>query len=147
MALILMAGYPDLIAGGGVFGSLPVGQSSVVLTAPVAMAGIGTSEPEALAARITGQTDWRGPWPVLSVWQGQDDPMVAPSNGPRVRDQWRGLMGLADVAPTVDRIGPYRRETWVGPDGRGLLQYVALDDIGHSVPVAAAAGCGRKPRG
>lgn len=147
MALILMASYPDLIAGGGVFGSLPVGQASVVLTAPVAMAGIGSSDPRTLARRIQEESNWRGPWPPLSVWQGLDDPMVAPSNGPRVRDQWRALMGLDRAEPRTDQLGPFTRETWYDTNGRPLLQYVALQDVGHSVPVDARAGCGRRSTG
>ncbi len=147
MALILMAGYPDLIAAGGVFGSLPVGQADLVLTAPVAMAGLGTDDPAELAARITEKTDWPGPWPRLSVWQGSDDPMVAPSNGPRVRDQWLGLLHLDKAQPRLDRIGPYERQTWVDASGRPAVQFTDLEGIGHSVPVDAARGCGVVPRG
>lgn len=147
MALILMANYPDLINAGGVFGSLPVGQSDILLTAPVAMLGFGESEPQALARRITSVIDWPGPWPRLSVWQGSIDPMVAPSNGPRVRDQWLGLTGLAGQAPVVDHVGPYERSTWQGVDGRPAVQFVDLEGIGHSVPVDSRHGCGVAPKG
>jgi len=147
MALILMASYPDLIAGGGTFGSLPVGQSDAMILAPIAMAGLGADDPRVLAARITQGSDWHGPWPRLSVWQGSADLMVGASNGPKVRNQWLGLMGLAGRPPQVDTVGPYRRETWVGADGRPSVQFVDLQGIGHSVPVDAAHGCGVEPRG
>lgn len=147
MALILMASYPDLIAAGGTFGSLPVGQTSAMLFAPVAMAGIGTDDPASLARRITDEMDWRGPWPRLSVWQGTDDPMVAASNGPRVRNQWLGLTGLAGTAPAVDRIGPYVRQTWRDAAGQPTVQFVDLTGIGHSVPVDSKTGCGVAPKG
>ncbi|MCF4166038.1 PHB depolymerase family esterase [Zavarzinia compransoris] len=147
MALILMASYPDLIAGGGTFGSLPVGQSRAMVVAPYAMAGFGTEDAADLAARITERIDWKGPWPRLSVWHGSDDLMIGPSNGPRVRNQWLGLMGLQNDAPVIDTVGPYRRETWTGPDGRPAVQYVDLQGIGHSVPVDAAHGCGVEPQG
>ncbi|TDP47079.1 extracellular catalytic domain type 1 short-chain-length polyhydroxyalkanoate depolymerase [Zavarzinia compransoris] len=147
MALILMASYPDLIAAGGTFGSLPVGQTSAMLFAPVAMAGFGTDDPEDLARRIRDEVDWPGPWPRLSVWQGADDAMVAASNGPRVRNQWLGLMGLAGRPPAVDRVGPYVRETWVDGQGRPAVQFVDLTDVGHSVPVDSKSGCGVAPKG
>lgn len=147
MALILMASYPDLINAGGVFGSLPIGQTDIMLTAPVAMLGFGSSDARTLAARITSHSDWPGPWPRLSVWQGSDDLMVAPSNGPRVRDQWLGLVGLADQHPRHDRIGPYARQTWVDAAGTPVVQFTALEGVGHSVPVDAQHGCGVVPKG
>lgn len=147
MALILMASYPDLIAAGGVFGSVPIGQADIMLTAPVAMLGFGETDPASLARRITTVTDWPGPWPRLSVWQGSADPMVAPSNGPRVRDQWLGLTGLAGQRPVKDRVGPFERATWMGADGRPVVQFTDLEGIGHSVPVDSRHGCGVAPQG
>lgn len=145
MALVMLAAYPELFAGAGVFSSMPVGASSVFLTAPLAMAGSGTDDPEALAAEVSNGNSHKGPWPKLSVWQGQDDTLVAPSNGTRVRDQWRALSGLAQMPPRSEPLGPFTRSYWTDGAGRRLVEFVPLAGVGHSVPIDSAKGCGHPP--
>ncbi len=146
MALVMIAAYPDMFAGAGVFSSMPVGAATLFLTAPLAMAGSGTDDPKALAADVTDGNPHHGPWPPVSVWQGQDDAVVAPSNGDRVRDQWRALSGLDQLPPRSESVGPFTRDYWTDRTGRRMVEFVRLTGVGHAVPIDSAAGCGHPPQ-
>lgn len=65
------------------------------------MASAGPAQsPEAWADRVraAAPAGFAGPWPRLSIWQGQADRTVAPENGTLLATQWCALHGLSSQA-------------------------------------------------
>ena len=75
-----------------------------------------------------------GPWPRLSVWQGQADTTVAPDNGTLLATQWRALHGLAAAAVTEQVSNGVRHQMW--PNGRQCqVELWSMPHLAHAYPV------------
>jgi poly(hydroxyalkanoate) depolymerase family esterase len=147
MAAALLAAYPDLFAAGAAVAGLPVGAARSGMQAILRMASAGPDQsPEAWAAHVRAAAphDFTGPWPRLSVWQGQADMTVAPENGMLLATQWRALHGLdvASVAETtrngMQHLAWPRGGAW--PHGRRpQVELWSLPDLPHAYPAGTRA--------
>ena len=100
MAAALLAAYPDLFSAGASFAGLPVGEATSMVQALSVMAHGGNDVPPeewVARARRVGAPDYNGPWPRLSIWQGDADQVVAPRNASNLATQWCALHGLSDL--------------------------------------------------
>jgi poly(hydroxyalkanoate) depolymerase family esterase len=137
MAAALLAAYPDLFAAGASVAGLPVGSARSGLQAILRMASAGPSQsPEAWAdqVRTAAPDGFIGPWPRLSVWQGQADTTVAPENGTLLATQWRSLQGLADPAVTEQMHNGVQHQTW-SAGNQPLVELWSLPHLPHAYPV------------
>jgi poly(hydroxyalkanoate) depolymerase family esterase len=106
MAAAMLAAYPDLFAAGASIAGLPVGAAHSGMQALLRMASAGPSQsPDAWAdlVRAAAPSGFTGPWPRLSIWQGQADTTVAPENATLLATQWRALHGL-DAPAMVEQV-------------------------------------------
>ena len=74
-------------------------------------------------------------WPNVSIWQGDADRTVYPSNLGELVEQWTALHGI-DRKPDQSETGPtYRHDSYA--DAAGVVQVEAyeLPKLGHAVPV------------
>lgn len=153
MALILAATYPDRYAAVGVH-SAPAYRSALTGTgAFAAMAGRGVVPPPLVHAH-GGQG-----MPPTVVFQGTEDTVVRPGNGPGIAEQWLAYRrayaapGSGDVTRGGDEI---RRTSggrscavtsWYAPGHRKVLEYWQIDGLGHAWSGGAAGGSFSDPRG
>ncbi len=139
MAVAMLAAYPDLFAAGASVAGLPVGAARSSMQAVLRMASAGpkqTSEAWAAQARAAAPIGFNGPWPRLSIWQGQADSTVAPDNATLLTTQWRALHGL-DAPAMVEQVrsGVIHR---VWPDGRKrLVELWSLPLLTHAYPAGS----------
>jgi feruloyl esterase len=109
MTANLLASCPDIFAGGAVVAGLPAGAARNMVGAMTRMSGRGTDHSGAelaQAARSVAPVGYTGPWPRLSIWHGQDDNVVAPSNGADVATQFATLGGItSSVTKPIGRDG------------------------------------------
>ncbi len=136
MAAALLAAYPDLFAAGASVAGLPVGAAKSGLQAMMRMASAGpdqTPENWAALARAAAPAGFAGPWPRLSIWQGQADQTVAPENGNLLATQWRALHGLATPAMVEQVRHGIQHQIW--PDGkRRSVELWSLAELTHAYP-------------
>jgi poly(hydroxyalkanoate) depolymerase family esterase len=141
MAAAMLAAYPDLFAAGASVAGLPVGVARSGMQAILRMASAGPEQsPEAWAARVrdAAPPGFDGPWPRLSVWQGQADKTVAPENGPLLASQWRALQGLADP-PSAERVrNGVKHQIWAH-GGQSMVELWTLPHLPHAYPVGTRA--------
>jgi poly(hydroxyalkanoate) depolymerase family esterase len=139
MAAAVLAAYPDIFAAGASIAGLPVGAARSGMQAMLRMASAGLDQsPEAWAAQVraAAPTNFPGPWPRLSVWQGQADTTIAPENGMLLATQWRALHGLTTPASVEQTRGGIRHRTW--PDGnQRLVEFWSLPHLAHAYPAGA----------
>jgi poly(hydroxyalkanoate) depolymerase family esterase len=139
MAAALLAAYPDLFAAGASVAGLPVGAARSGMQAIMRMASAGPNQtPEKWAAQVraAAPAGYAGPWPRLSVWQGQDDKTVAPENGPLLATQWRALHGLT-TSDGVERVRDgVQHRMWPGGEQR-QVELWSLPHLAHAYPAGA----------
>jgi poly(hydroxyalkanoate) depolymerase family esterase len=137
MTAALLAAYPDLFAAGASVAGVPVGAARSGIEAIMqARTGRGDRSPEEWAARARAAAPdaFEGPWPRLSIWQGQADTTVAPGNGDLLATQWCALHDLAGP-PIINQVGN-GIEHWMWPDGRQpIVEQWSLPKLAHAYPV------------
>jgi feruloyl esterase len=140
MAAALLAAYPDVFAAGAVISGLPVGAASGAGEALRRMAEAGPARPPsgwADEVRRAGPIGYRGPWPRLSIWQGEADRVVDPANAGLLATQWSTLHGLGQVAMETKPLGGMRRERWnIG--GEPVVELWCAPDLAHEWPPRAS---------
>ncbi len=136
MAAAMLAAYPDLFAAGASIAGLPVGAARSGMQALLRMATAGPQQsPEAWAAAASAlaPAGFAGPWPRLSIWQGQADTTVAPENATLLATQWRALHGLAAPAMVEQVRNGVIHRIW--PDGKKrLVELWSLPHMPHGYP-------------
>ncbi len=150
MAAALLAGFPDVFAGGALVAGVPVGAATTVRGAFKAMfEGVARSPGEwAALARDAAQRNGvvhDGPWPRISIWQGDSDETVVPLNADENAKQWTALHGLDGAVPAVERVGADTRRFWRDDRGRVVVEEHLIAGLGHGTPVAGREGEGDDP--
>ena len=144
MACALLATYPELFAGGAVIAGLPFGAAHNVQEAFGAMFQ-GRARPAAeWGGEVRGASPHPGPWPTVSVWHGDADATVQPSNGLEVARQWVEVHGLVPGTGVSQTVGRETRTVWAGNDGLPKVTLHRIAGLGHGTPLAAEGpdGCG-----
>jgi poly(hydroxyalkanoate) depolymerase family esterase len=136
MAVVMLATYPDVFAGGAVIAGLPFGTAHSVPEAFDRMRGHTVMSGEELAASVRSASTHDGPWPALSVWHGTGDMTVDSSNATALVDQWRALHGVADTSPDTDRVAGYPHHVWRDPKGRPVIEEYVITGAGHGTPLS-----------
>lgn len=144
MTMVMLACYPELFAGGAVIAGLPFGVAEGVPDALEAMRGQSLPSRRALAASIASASDYRGPWPSLSVWHGTADHVVSSANAGAIVDQWRDRIGLGRVEGQRDQVDGQRRTIWRDAKGKISIERYDIAGMGHGTPLATRGGaaCG-----
>jgi poly(hydroxyalkanoate) depolymerase family esterase len=136
MAAALLAAYPDVFAAGAVVAGLPVGAASSAGEALRRMAEAGPARPPsgwADQVRHAGPIDYRGPWPRLSIWQGEADRVVDPANARLIATQWSTLHGLDQAAMETTQASGMRQERW-NTGGKPVVELWCVPDLAHEWP-------------
>ncbi|MDJ0388004.1 PHB depolymerase family esterase [Roseomonas sp. E05] len=144
MTSVMLATYPEVFAAGAILAGLPYGAASdasealeVMRQAPQRSAGERGEAVRAASAHP-------GPWPRVSVWQGETDSTVHPGNAEEVLKQWLDLHGLTLEAPDeVERSELVVHRRWHDADGRVLVESHRIAGMEHGVPLHAGTGAGQ----
>ncbi|WP_420606573.1 alpha/beta hydrolase family esterase [Novosphingopyxis sp.] len=142
MASAMLAAYPELFASGAIIAGLPHGVAAGVPQALDAMAGRAVPDADTLGGRVRAASNHAGPWPRVSVWQGDADSTVTARNGAAVAAQWRHVHGLGEAAAVTEPIGPHRRTAWTDAEGRAAIELYEIAGMGHGVPLNPGTGEG-----
>lgn len=143
MTSAMLACYPEVFAGGAVIAGLPYGAATNVQEAFTAMVQGVVRTGRAWGDRVRAASDYAGPWPRVSIWQGDADSTVNPLNADEIAKQWCDVHGLA-APPVVEAAAGYRRSVWADARGRPAVEAVRIAGLGHGAPLATAGpdGCG-----
>jgi poly(hydroxyalkanoate) depolymerase family esterase len=137
MAAALLAAYPDLFAAGASVAGMPVGAAKSGMQAIMRMASASLDQsPEEWAAQVKANApdNFTGPWPRLSIWQGQADKTVAPENGTLLATQWRALHALDAPAVTQQVRDGVHHQMW--PNGKHpQVELWSLPNLPHAYPI------------
>jgi len=144
MASVMLATYPEVFAGGAIIAGLPYGCASNVQQAFEAMFTEQEHAAQALGDRVRAASRHRGPWPIISVWHGANDPIVRPSNGEEIIRQWTNVHGISEGPSYLEYIENHTRRVWSDANGEALIEAFSISGMMHGVPLATTTGerCG-----
>ena len=135
MTVALLALYPELFAAGAIIAGMPFRAATTVSGALIAMFEGRTHTPREWGDLVRGASEHTGPWPRLSIWQGDADSVVVPCNAGEILKQWLDVHGLDPKACHAGPVDGYPRRVWPGPDGRPVIESWTIAGMGHGVPL------------
>jgi len=136
MASVLLATYPEVFAGGAIIAGLPYGTAKGVREAFDRMRAHGGPGPAELGKLVTSTSQHRGPWPRVSVWQGDSDSTVSPKNAALVVAQWREVHGLSPEPDHTAEVAGNRYRSWLDREGRAVVEEYTIKGMGHGTPLS-----------
>ena len=146
MTSAMLACYPETFAGGAIIAGLPYGAAQNVQQAFESM----------FKCRSRTAREWgelvhaaaprhKGPWPRISVWHGNADKTVIPSNADEILKQWTEVHGLTSMPTFQDIVDSYPRQIWVNEAGEEVIESYTITHMAHGTPLATGksdAECG-----
>jgi poly(3-hydroxybutyrate) depolymerase len=134
----MLATYPEVFAAGAVIAGLPYGIASNLREALDGMFHSPARPARELGDLVRNASDYRGPWPKMSVWHGSADRTVNPGNANEIVKQWLDLHDLPDVPMAETNVDGYPRQAWWNKDGETLVESYAITDMAHGTPLGLA---------
>jgi poly(hydroxyalkanoate) depolymerase family esterase len=141
----MLACYPEVFAGGAIVAGLPYGAATTVQQAFQSMYQSPTRPAHEWGDLVRKASPHRGPWPRVSVWHGNADKTVIPSNALEILKQWTEVHGLPLSSSVTTRIDGFPREVWINETGDELIEAYTITNMAHGTPLAigeAEGACG-----
>lgn len=146
MTSVMLACYPETFAAGAIIAGLPYGAASTVQQAFQSMFQCPPRSAKDWGDMVRSAAPRRdGSWPRISVWHGNADKTVVPSNAREIIKQWTDVHGLPDTPSKVDTVRRYHRQTWLNDKGEDIVESYTITNMAHGTPLAtndAEFGCG-----
>jgi poly(hydroxyalkanoate) depolymerase family esterase len=141
MTSAMLASYPEVFAGGAIIAGLPYGAAGNVQQAFESMFQC-PSRPAREWGDLVRNASPRhdGPWPRVSVWHGNADHTVVPSNAREILKQWTDVHGLAAAPSAQSQVDGYPREVWLNQAGDEVIDSYTITDMAHGTPLATGPG-------
>lgn len=148
MTAVMLAAYPDVFAAGAIMAGLPYRCATSSTEAFSCMNPGVDRTPRAWGDRVRAQLPgFAGPYPRVSVWAGDRDTTVRPTNVDEIAQQWTDAHGADATADGTETIEGATRRVFRRADGAVVVETWSVPDMGHGTAVrpgdTRAAGCGR----
>ena len=142
-ALLMLADWPDVFAGGAALSGIPYGCASSVTEAESCMEPGKSQTAAAWGALVqAADTGFAGPFPRVSLWHGTADGTVAPANLTAEVAQWTDVLGVSQTASGNDTVAGFPHATYASDGGAVVVESYEITGMDHDVPVDPARGCG-----
>jgi poly(hydroxyalkanoate) depolymerase family esterase len=139
MTAVLLATYPEMFAGGAVIAGLPYRTATNMNEAFESMFNARPRPPREWGdfVRAASPHPHHGPWPRISVWHGDADPLVKRENADHLCVQWADVHGLAEAPTLMETVDGYPRQVWRNQRGEDVIESYTIPRMAHGTPLAA----------
>jgi feruloyl esterase len=137
MTAAMLSVYPEVFAGGAIIAGLPYGAAINVQQAFESMFQGRSQSAQQWGDLVRGASAHRGPWPRVSIWHGDLDAVVKPTNADALIAQWTNVHGIS-TAPAEDKVDGYPRKVW-RRDGVDVIESFTIGGMAHGTPLDTAA--------
>ena len=138
MAGAMLASYPEVFAGGAILSGLAFGTAITVSQAFDRLRGHGNPPPEVLQRLLREASEHKGPWPRISIWQGDADSTVDATNASAIASQWLGVHQIARAPVHSHNTTRHHRQSWLDDSGASVLELNVIKGMGHGAPLDTA---------
>src|SRR3954468_20147205 len=136
MTSVMLATYPEVFAGGAIIAGLPYGAANNVQQAFENMFQCPPRPARDWGDLVRAASRHRGAWPRISVWHGDADATVVPSNAIEIIKQWTDVHGLSARPSFEEVVDGYPRKVWVNGTGDELIESYSIPNMAHGTPLA-----------
>ncbi|MEJ0078479.1 MAG: PHB depolymerase family esterase [Alphaproteobacteria bacterium] len=133
MTAAMLATYPEVFAAGAIIAGLPYGTAGNVQQAFESMFQGRTHTATEWGNLVRQASSHRGPWPRVSIWQGDADATVKPVNADALVQQWTNVHGI-DTTPVQGKVGGYPHKVW-RRDGIDVVESYTITGMAHGTPL------------
>lgn len=141
-AAIMAATYPDVFAGAAIIAGIPFNCTTTYSEVNSCMKPGKDKTPQEWGDKVrAAQSGFTGPWPRVSVWQGDADTIVGTMNRTELVEQWTNVHGLAATPSASDTVDGQAHSVFEDASGKAVVETYVVSGMGHGVPVSGA-GCG-----
>ena len=138
MTSVVLACYPEMFAGGAIVAGLPYGAAANVKQAFESMFQSPARPAHEWGDLVRRASPHKGPWPRVSVWHGNADKTVIPSNAREILKQWTAVHGLPVTPSGTAMVDGYPREVWTNEAGDELIESYSIANMAHGTPLATS---------
>ena len=136
MTPVMLATYPDVFAGGGVFSGGPYKCATSMNDAFTCMSPGVSKSASAWGDLVRGAySSYSGPYPIVSIWHGDSDYTVDQSNQTEDMKQWTNVHGIDQTADVSDTVKGYPHKVYTDSSGTPLVETYTITGMGHGTPV------------
>jgi hypothetical protein len=75
-------------------------------------------------------------WPRISVWHGNADRVVTPSNAQEILKQWTDVHSLSTTPSQQSIVDGYPRQVWLNDHREDVIESYSITQMGHGAPLA-----------
>ena len=144
MSVAMMATHPQMFSHGAIF----AGGAYKLETRPAhvlkAMAGKKDITRDELVKNVMqADTSYKGKFPMVMIFQGTKDIVVAPKNAKLLIDQWTGVHQCDTIADKIDAAYQDKsitRKEYRDKDSKPAVIYYEVSDLGHQLLVDPGSG-------
>jgi poly(hydroxyalkanoate) depolymerase family esterase len=136
MTVVLLAAYPEMFAGGAVIAGLPYRTATNMNEAFESMFNARPRPAREWGDFVRAASRHHGPWPRISVWHGDADPLVKRENADHLCVQWANVHGLAEAPTLTETVDGYPRQVWRNQRGEDVIESYTIPRMAHGTPLA-----------
>jgi poly(hydroxyalkanoate) depolymerase family esterase len=140
MAAVMLATYPEVFAGGAIVAGLPYRCATSSTQATNCMSPGTDLTPQQWGDKVRAASTHGGPWPIVSIWQGDADATVKPMNATELMQQWTNVHGIDQTPDVEDTVAGYPHKVYRDVAGNALVETYTISGMGHGVPVDPGSG-------
>jgi feruloyl esterase len=137
MTSVMLAAYPETFAAGAVVAGLPYRTATNMKEAFESMFKARERSAREWGDCVRAASPHLGPWPRLSVWHGDADPLVKRENADQILKQWANVHGLAAEPTVTETVDGYPRQVWRNRAGEDVIESYTIPKMAHGAPLAA----------
>jgi feruloyl esterase len=142
MTNVMLATYPEVFAAGAVIAGLPYGSARNVHEAFRSMFSGASRGAHEWGALVRDASPHRGHWPKVSIWHGEADATVVPSNAQEIVKQWTDVHALPHHATSLETHGGHHLRQWRDEVGELRIEEHLIAGMSHGAPLTSAEGQG-----
>jgi poly(hydroxyalkanoate) depolymerase family esterase len=149
MTAVMLATYPEIFAGGAVVAGIPYkcasNQTDATSTCGVFGGTMKNLTPVQWGDLVRQASNFGGPFPRVSIWQGDQDHTVNPQDENELAKQWTNALGIGPT-PQVDETlngntsHPVRHEVFKDGNGKALVETFLVKNMDHGTPIDPGSG-------
>lgn len=137
MTSAMLATYPEVFSAGAIIAGLPYGTATNVQQAFESMFQGRSRSAKEWGDLVRAASQHRGSWPRVSIWHGDADRTVVPTNAEAIVRQWTDVHGIR-AEPVMDVVDGYPRKAWQR-SGVDAIESYTITGMAHGTPLATGS--------
>jgi poly(hydroxyalkanoate) depolymerase family esterase len=144
MTNVMLAAYPDVFAAGAVMAGVPYRCATKLGDTFSCMQSDAGKTPAQWGDLVRHASNRHGSWPVVSIWQGTTDRIIAPVNAREEMEQWTNVHGVSQVPSMTDSVNGFPHRMFKETNGTTVVEVYSITNMGHGQAIhpGRPGGCG-----